>query len=302
MWIQSFGICSYLSKSMDEICDNAETPDKTMKTNRHKEKGKAGREMDERDRAEILRVLQENSHPLTTETTTLYHIMNSQVADEKVNVQDALKIGQDMRTQFSSSLPGAFHAPISNKVVTMKFTTKRVKVTCDLEALFARLLVVGSKRSMELSTLFDFKLSPVHGCLRKGIKSVIVQRLGILEANPPVPDDVLIDASQLIYHVVWPSSGTVSDLAASIRPRLKRYNTKTFVIFNWYEQVSAKGHERQRRAGESSTEYRLTLTTPLPSRNKVMKNKANKRRLGELMYTHSIGDHIVLERRQHYHT
>ena len=103
-----------------------------------------------------------------------------------------------MSTQFSSSLPGAFHAPISNKVVTIKFTTKRVKVTCDLEALFARRLVVGSKRSMELSTLFDFKLSPVHGCLRKGIKSVIVQRLGIIEANPPVPDAVLIDASQLI--------------------------------------------------------------------------------------------------------
>ena len=131
---------------------------------------------------------------------------------------------------------------------------------------------------------------------------MIVQRLGILETNPPVPDVVLADASQLIYHMVWPSSGTVSDNAASIRPRLKRYNTNTFVIFDRYQQVSAKDHERQRGAGESSTEYRLTLTTPLPSRNKVMKNKANKRRLGELMYTHSIGDHIVLERRQHCHT
>ena len=102
--------------------------------------------------------------------------------------------------------------------------------------------------------------------------------------------------------MVWPLSGTVADLAAGMGHRLKRYNTETFVIFDRYEQVSAKDHERQRGAEESSTEYRLTLTTPLPSHNKVMKNKANKRRLGELMYTHSLGDHIVLERRQHCHT
>ena len=113
------------------------------------------------------------------------------------------------------------------RLVMMTFNTKRLKVndkiTCDLESLFAQLLVVGSKRSMELSTLFEYELSPVpasiineYGCLRKGNKSVLVQRLGILEPNPPVPDVILIDASQLIYHMVWPLSGTVSDLAAGM--------------------------------------------------------------------------------------
>ena len=98
----------------------------------------------------------------------------------KVNAQDALKIGQDMSTLFSSSLPGGFHAPISNKVVTMKFKKKGLKfngrIICDLVALFDRLLVVGSKRRMELSTLFNYKLSPVpasiideYGCLRKKV-------------------------------------------------------------------------------------------------------------------------------------
>ena len=305
VWIQSFGICSHLSKSLDEMYDNAEALEKTMKPNRHKEEGKGRRELDAEDRAKILRALWENSHPLTTETTTLYHIINGQVADGKVNVQDALKIGQDMSTLFSSSLPGGFHAPISKKVVTMKFKTKGVKVNgkiiCDLEALFARLLVVGSKRRMELSTLFNYELSPIpasiideYGCLRKGNKFVIVQRLGILVPNPHPPDVVLVDASQLIYHVVWPSSGTVADHAASMGRRLDRYITQTFVIFDRYEQVSAKDPERQRRAGESSTEYQLSLTTPLPSRDKVMKNKTNKRRLGELLCTHNIGDHIEM--------
>ncbi|KAJ8400373.1 hypothetical protein AAFF_G00397560 [Aldrovandia affinis] len=120
---------------------------------------------------------------------------------------------------------------------------------------------------MELSALFDYKLGPVpasiideYGCLRKGNKSVIVKRLGILVPNPQVPDVVLVDESQLIYHVVGPTSGTVADLAASMGRQLNCYITQTFVIFDRYEQVSAKDHERQGRAVEGSTEYQLSLT------------------------------------------
>ena len=235
VWMQCFSICSHLSKSLDEMHDDAEELEKTMKPNRHKEEG--------------MRVLWENSHPLTTETAT---------------------IGQDMSTLFSSSLPGGFHAPISNKVVTMKFKTKGVKdnekIIRDLVALFAWLLVVGSKTRTELSTFFYYKLGPVpasiineYGCLRNSNKSVIAQCLGIVPNLHP-PDVVLVDTSQLISHVVWPSSGAVADLAASLGRRLDSYITQTFVIFDRYEQVSAKDHERQRRAGETSTEYQLSLT------------------------------------------
>ena len=158
-----------------------------------------------------------------------------------MNVQDALKIVQCKK--FTSSLPEAFNAPISHKVVTMKFQKKGMKVSgkvvCDLESLFARLLVVGGQRKVELSSLFKYELSPVplsiiddNGCLRKGNMSVLVQQLGIPVCNPQPPDVVIVDASQLIYHVVWPSSGTVADLAASMGHRLSCYNTQTFVIFD----------------------------------------------------------------------
>ena len=50
----------------------------------------------------------------------------------------------------------------------------------------------------------------------------------------------------MIYHMVWPSSGTVSDLAAGLGHQPKRYNTQTFVIFDRYNQVSAKDQERQK--------------------------------------------------------
>ncbi|KAG7157884.1 hypothetical protein Hamer_G026018 [Homarus americanus] len=38
---------------------------------------------------------------------------------------------------------------------------------------------------------------------------VLVKRLGVVIKNPPPPDTLLVDASQLLYHIVWPSSGTV---------------------------------------------------------------------------------------------
>ena len=86
----------------------------------------------------------------------------------------------------------------------------------------------------------------------------------------------------------------MADLAVRLGCRLDSHITQTFAIFDWYEYVSAKDHERQRRAGESSTEYQISLTTPLPSRDKVMKDKTNKLRLGELLCTHNIGDHMEM--------
>lgn len=126
----------------------------------------------------------------------------------------------------------------------MKFMPKGVKVNGktvrDLQAIFARLLVVGSKRHIELSTLFNYELGPVpasiideYGFLRKGNKSVFVQRLGILDPNPPAPDVILVDASQLIYHVltsqpVWDAGfiSTSLKLTSSLTSTIK-YLPKT---------------------------------------------------------------------------
>ena len=80
----------------------------------------------------------------------------------------------------------------------------------------------------------------------------------------------------------------------SCSQRLLPYKTQTLVIFDQYENISAKDHERQRRAGGGSTEYNLTLTTVLPGREIIMKNKRNKQRLGELLCTNDLGEHIQL--------
>ena len=43
------------------------------------------------------------------------------------------------------------------------------------------------------------------GCLRRGNKAALVNRLGIMLSRPRSPDIVIVDVQQLLYRVMWPS-------------------------------------------------------------------------------------------------
>ena len=52
--------------------------------------------------------------------------------------------------------------------------------------------------------------------------------------------------------------------------------TENILVFDRYDDISAKDHERIRRGGgEGSTDYNLTINSPLPSRDAILKNKHN---------------------------
>ena len=85
------------------------------------------------------------------------------------------------------------------------------------------------------------------GILRKGSKAQLMKKLVIVSTEPSNPDYVIVDAGQLLYHVVWPSDGTVSTIATSMVAKLQPYNAlPTTVVFDRYGNVSAKDHERER--------------------------------------------------------
>ena len=42
--------------------------------------------------------------------------------------------------------------------------------------------------------------------------------------------------------------------------------TEKILVFDRYDDISAKDHKRVRRGGECSTDYNLTINSPLPSR------------------------------------
>ena len=93
---------------------------------------------------------------------------------------------------------------------------------------------------------------------------------------------------QLLCDIVWPCAGSDSDLANSMKYRLGRYQlTEVLVIFDRYDDRSAKDHERIRCAGEGSVNYNITTSSKLPCRDAIMKSKANKKALVRVL-SHTI--------------
>ena len=242
IWVGSFRVCAHLDFAIEVMYghdDAAEKPFGGIEGERKtgtklKEEGERRRNVDETDRNEIAEELQKHSHPLNVKSTDLYNIVIGQVTHTKVNVQDALHIGSTQREMFAALLPGALHSKIERKVTTMQEMKKVVIVNgqaiFDIETLFARLLVVGQQRGVEVTDIFQYELSPVppslideFWCLRYGNKTVLVKCLGVPVNSTPVPDVVLVDGSQLLYHVVWPVAGTAGDLALGFGVRLSRY-------------------------------------------------------------------------------
>ncbi|KAH3748406.1 hypothetical protein DPMN_182851 [Dreissena polymorpha] len=79
--------------------------------------------------------------------------------------------------------------------------------------------MIGQKRQVDLEQLFAYELCAVpcalidgFGCLRKSSKSALVKRLRVVDIAPRAANTVIVDVSQLFYHMVWPNGGSPADL------------------------------------------------------------------------------------------
>ena len=206
-----------------------------------------------------------------------------------------------MRKSFRNTLPNGFQGKISNQVKTMEQLKRGINVNgktiFDLEAIFIRLLVVGQHRQLQLTTILQYELCAVppsliyeYGCLRKGNKSVLCNRLGVVQVDPSSPDVVIVDMQHMLYHIVWPHAGGALMLFENAKQRLSNHHgyppgTEKILVFDRYDDISAKDHERVRRGGEGSTDYNLTINSPLPSRDAILKNKHKKLELSRILST-----------------
>ena len=57
----------------------------------------------------------------------------------------------------------------------------------------------------------------------------------------------------------------------------------------------AGDHERMRRAGVGSTNYNIAINSPLRSRDAILKNKHNKRRLRRMLSTFDMGAAVTID-------
>ena len=150
---------------------------------------------------------------------------------------------------------------------------------------------------MQLTIIFQYELCAVppsliyeYGCLRKGNKSVLCNRLGVVQVDPSTPDVFIVDMQHMLYHIVWPHAGDALMLFENAKQRLSNHHgyppgTEKILVFDRYDDISAKDHERVRRGGEGSTDYNLTINSPLPSRDAILKNKHKKLELSRILST-----------------
>ena len=68
-------------------------------------------------------------------------------------------------------------------------------------------------------------------------------------------------------------------------------------MFDRYDDTSSEDHEKIRRCGEGSTEYNLTINSPLPNRDAILKNKHNKLKLSRILSTLDMDADISIESR-----
>ena len=165
------------------------------------------------------------------------------------------------------------------------------------------MLLIGQQRKIELGPLFAYELCSVppalidgQGCLCKSSKSDLVKRLGVIDISAKSADTIIVDVSQLFYHISWPYGGSPSDLIASIEERLSNYpDANKIVVFDKYQDVSAKDHERIRRASEVVIDYEVSVASHLPKRDAIMKSKSNKRKLASVLGTFNLGENTTVE-------
>ena len=72
----------------------------------------------------IIDPLDSSSHP----DGALLNIVTGELADEKVNVHEAVSKGQEVIVKFKKSCPEGFYNTISNPVVLMEGTKKSTKI------------------------------------------------------------------------------------------------------------------------------------------------------------------------------
>ena len=127
---------------------------------------------------------------------------------------------------------------------------------------------------------------------------MLVKCLGVPVISAPAPDVVLVDASQLLYHVVWLVPETAGNLASSFGLRLSRYppEAQKLVLFDRYYEYepTAKDHERMRRAGAGSNDFHLMHNTQLQCREAILNNSENKSLLGSILCGYPVQNNVQL--------
>eukprot|EP00745_Piridium_sociabile_P031048 TRINITY_DN51469_c0_g2_i2.p1 TRINITY_DN51469_c0_g2~~TRINITY_DN51469_c0_g2_i2.p1 ORF type:complete len:652 (+),score=127.59 TRINITY_DN51469_c0_g2_i2:129-2084(+) len=233
------------------------------------------------------------------------NIVTGKLAHPAVNVHHSLHLARVSREAYEKNLPTGFHDTINAGVKTMAYTGSRPNASSKLvtnpNSIINRALPMLSSGDIDLPAMFATELSEVvtslfqaNGDIRTATdKSKLMQGLASFKSyrTIPNPDTVIIDGVAMLWAIYWPVDGRVRDLVSGVAIYLGRQFTPSVkgvhLIFDRYREFSIKGGTRAARAqgmtrttddagDTNSTEFMLTLDSPLPPQSVSLKVTENK--------------------------
>lgn len=163
-WALGLHICCRLEQDITDLTGNNQV--ECQET--HKEETKARLKSDGTDRESIRNKLALCIDPLNpaSHPSNIVNIVSGQVADNTVNVQDAVSIGTASMKEFEKSWPEGFHNTISKKVKTISDSQKHVNVgkekVYDCTVIYSRVIgIQASTRNIDIKKVLSHELAPV---------------------------------------------------------------------------------------------------------------------------------------------
>ena len=169
--------------------------------------------------------------------------------------------------------------------------------------------MIGQKRQLQLAPITHILLWVVHHTsiahrwvwlLTEGEQIYLANHFGLKQVFAPAPDISIVGMQHAWSHCLatrrrrlWPKW---KYQAPSVL-LLCWYRAGSSLVFDRYDDLSAKNHEWMWHAGEGTTDYNMTANSPLLNRDAILKNKHNKRELSRMLSLVNLCPNIIMDSR-----
>jgi hypothetical protein len=259
-----------------------------------------------------LEVCMDPKKPQDYPGSSLVNIVRGKITPASVNVDSAVKIGEEMLEEFKKSSPEGFYSTISKKVETMGASYKSIQIgesnVCELDDIYSRviaLLATCSDRDIDVNDVLSYELAPVStsmltkdgmrvecGKTKSSLKRSLQIEVSLRKTG--VADATVIDGSILLWTIHWPEDGSGADFIANVKKQIAFFltNSDVYLIFDRYHDYSIKSTTRDGRETGVTRKHYLLRTTKLPAQTVVFLSVDNKKQLIRIIFEELIQDRL----------
>lgn len=299
-WLLSAHIVAQYTDAL-RVMTNTSTDD----TDHHREVNPGRIRQDVDDLQTFVSFLRTHSPFKKAPEDQLRNIATEVVAIDKVNVEEAIQIGQKIQSNLTGKSIGDVVMKKSDQVNTFAIMKKSIRLADGDELrmssteLYQRLLSMTLINGPPSTSVFSYELAAVSpalfnddGSMRKGQKSTlanfIIDQYHKESANV-TESGTVIDGCALLQQLQWPKIGCIQDICQTYIDSVLLKSSQlhpTCVVFDSYNVATTKEPEQKRRKlmKACAPDTIISDATPVPQdKSAFLANKKNKQALIDLL-------------------